>query len=201
MPNTEEQFVVYLVEDDTSVLRSLGALLTAHGYEIVLCQSAEEFLKVFDPQQRACLVLDLQLPDMSGLQLQAHLKDMNINLPIVVVSAHGDVPVAVKAMRGGAVDFIEKPAEAQQLLDAVKSASDILFNRQPSIVPKQIVLDRMSKLTDREREVLSHLLLGKLNKEIASDLKLSQRTVEVHRARIREKMHARGIADLIRMIG
>ena len=201
MSSASEDILVYLVEDDSAVLKSLGALLNAHGFQTVLCSSAENFLEVFEPSQKACLVLDLQLPRMSGIQLQEHLAEMHVNIPIVVVTAHGDVQVAVRAMRAGAVDFIEKPAEAAQLIAAIQSAGGILFDRRPPNVPKKIVADRLSKLTNREREVLDFLLQGKLNKEIASALSLSPRTVEVHRSRIREKMHARGIADLIRMIG
>ncbi|WP_371227447.1 response regulator transcription factor [Roseovarius sp. 2305UL8-3] len=201
MADSDQQFAVYVVEDDDGVLKSLCALLTAHGHETIPCQSAEEFLSVYDPQRKACMVLDLRLPDMTGLQLQAHLNDIRVSIPIVVVTAHGDVPIAVQAMRAGALDFIEKPAEIERLLEAVNLAGGMLFERMPPDVPKKIVADRLSKLTEREREVLDHLLQGKLNKEIADVLGLSQRTVEIHRSRIREKMQARGIADLIRMVG
>lgn len=201
MSDLDEDFLVYLVEDDAAVLKSLGALLQAHGYKTKACGSAELFLENYDPQLKSCLVLDLQLPGLSGLQLQSHLRKIHVDIPIVVVTAHGDVSNAVQAMRSGAIDFIEKPAQPEKLLEAVRTASDILFSRQPPEVPQKIVVDRLAKLTDREREVLGYLLKGKLNKEIASELNLSQRTVEVHRSRIRDKMHARGIADLIRMIG
>lgn len=201
MTKPDEQFSIYVVEDDASVLRSLCALLGAHGHTTIPCVSAEQFLEVFDPARKACVLLDLRLPGMSGTQLQGHLTDNGINLPIIVITAHGDVPIAVKAMRAGAIDFIEKPASESQILDAIGIASGLLFNRQPHVVPKKIVASRLEKLTDRERDVLDHLLLGKLNKEIANELDVSQRTVEGHRSRIREKMHARGIADLIRMLG
>ena len=201
MTTTDEQFAVYLVEDDDAVLHSLAALLGSHGFETILCSTAEQFLEEFDPTRKACLVLDLRLPGMSGLELQQKLIEMRVSLPVVVVTAHGDVPIAVRAMRAGAVDFIEKPARAEQLLDAVKIAGGVLFDHPPADVPKKLVMDRLASLTSREREVLDHLLQGKLNKEIASELSLSQRTVEVHRSRIREKMQARGIADLIRMMG
>ncbi|MCL4119360.1 UNVERIFIED_CONTAM: hypothetical protein GTU68_030717 [Idotea baltica] len=201
MKKPDEFFSIYVVEDDDSVSRSLCALLNAHGYETIACNSAEQFLSVYDPSRKACMVLDLRLPGMSGMQLQTHLKDIHVSLPIVVVTAHGDVPVAVQSLRAGAVHFLEKPAQADQLLEAISSAGDMLFNRTPPNIPKKIVADRLSKLTDREHEVLRHLLEGKLNKEIANELGVSQRTVEVHRSRIREKMHARGIADLIRMVG
>lgn len=201
MKKFSDQFSVYVVEDDESVSKSLCALLNAHGHKTFPYSSAESFLKGFDPRRKACLVLDLRLPGMSGTQLQSHLIEIGVGLPIIIVTGHGDVPNAVKAMRAGAIDFIEKPAQEDRLLDAVGAAGDILFNRQPPDLPKKIVADRLSKLTEREREVMRHLLVGKLNKEIAAELGVSQRTIEVHRSRIREKMHARGIADLIRMVG
>lgn len=201
MTEQKDHFSIYVVEDDEAVLKSLCALLSAHGHETIPCTSAEHFLQVFDPDLRACMILDLRLPGMSGIQLQNHLTDNGIAIPIVVITAHGDVPVAVKAMRAGAVDFIEKPASQEQLLEAVGMVSGLLFNRQPPMVSKKIIASRLEKLTERERDVLDQLLLGKLNKEIASELNVSQRTVEGHRSRIREKMHARGVADLIRMLG
>ncbi|MDA8585545.1 response regulator [Rhodobacteraceae bacterium] len=201
MTDLAEQFLIYVVEDDDAVLRSLSALLSAHGHTTIPCVSAEQFLQVYDPKERAFLILDLRLPGMSGTQLQNHLHDNGITIPIVVITAHGDVPIAVKAMRAGAIDFIEKPASEDQILAAIQTATGMLFNRQPSVISKKIIASRLEKLTDREREVLDQLLLGKLNKEIADELNVSQRTVEGHRSRIREKMHARGVADLIRMLG
>ncbi len=201
MTDKNEHFSIYIVEDDDAVLKSLCALLSSHGHETIPCTSAEHFLQIFDPDLRACMILDLRLPGISGIQLQNHLNDNGIYLPIVVITAHGDVQVAVKAMRAGAIDFIEKPASQEQLLEAVGMVSGLLFNRQPPIISKKIVASRLDKLTDREREVLDQLLLGKLNKEIANELGVSQRTVEGHRSRIRDKMHARGVADLIRMLG
>lgn len=198
--SSDTTFRVYIVEDDEAVLTSLGALMEAHGYGATLYRTAEDFLKGFDPARRACLVLDLRLPGMSGMQLQSRLAEMGVDIPIIVVTAHGDVPIAVQAMRAGAIDFIEKPTEAGRLLDAVATARATLENRAPPEVPRQVVADRLARLTEREQEVLHHLLHGKLNKEIAAELGISQRTIEVHRARIREKMQARGIADLIRML-
>ena len=201
MDKDADKFSIYVVEDDDAVLKSLCALLTAHGFETIACTSAEQFLDHYDPAKKAFMMLDLRLQGMSGLQLQTHLNALNVKIPIVVVTGHGDVPIAVQAMRAGAVDFIEKPANEDRILKAVETASGLLFNKRPAIVSKKIVADRLEKLTNREREVLHHLLLGKLNKEIASELDVSQRTVEGHRSRIRNKMQARGIADLIRMVG
>ncbi|MEP4199428.1 MAG: response regulator [Aliishimia sp.] len=201
MTKKTEYYSIYIVEDDAAVLNSLCALLSSHGHVTIACTSAEHFLQIYDPDIKACMILDLRLPGMSGIQLQNHLLDNGIQIPTVVITAHGDVPVAVKAMRAGAIDFIEKPASEAQLLEAVGMVSGLLFNRQPASVSKKIIASRLGKLTDRERDVLDHLLMGKLNKEIASELDVSQRTVEGHRSRIREKMHARGVADLIRMLG
>jgi FixJ family two-component response regulator len=201
MSDTNEHFSIYVVEDDNAVLKSLCALLNAHGYETIACPSAEYFLNVYEPARKAFLVLDLRLPGMTGIQLQDHLSDNNVSLPIIVLTAHGDVPIAVQSMRAGAIDFIEKPASEDRILEAIQTAAGMLFDRQPAPISKNIVASRLAKLTDREREVLNHLLQGKLNKEIANELEVSQRTIEGHRARIREKMQARGIADLIRMVG
>jgi two-component system, LuxR family, response regulator FixJ len=201
MNSARERFSVYVVEDDASVLDSLCALLSAHGYVTVPCTSAERFLEVYSPERKACIMLDLRLPGMSGMQLQRHLGDIGVSIPIIVVTAHGDVPLAVQALRAGAIDFIEKPAQAERLLEALDIAGDLLYNRAPPYVPKAVVADRLAKLTEREREVLQHILQGKLSKEIAGELGVSQRTIEVHRSRIREKMQARGIADLVRMLG
>ncbi|WP_297772953.1 response regulator [uncultured Roseovarius sp.] len=200
-PEPEPEFYVYVVEDDAPVLRSFCALLSAHGYASVPCESAEDFLAKFDPERLGCLLLDVRLPGMSGMKLQAQLTEMGIDIPIIIVTAHGDVPIAVQAMRAGAIDFIEKPTEADRLLEAIELAGGLLANRAPPELPKKIVSSRLAKLTEREQEVLRHMLLGKLNKEIAAELGISRRTIEVHRSRIREKMQVRGIADLIRMLG
>ncbi|MEP0964720.1 MAG: response regulator [Roseobacter sp.] len=201
MTKKPEHYSIYIVEDNDAVLKSLCALLSSHGHKTIACTSAEHFLQIYDPDVKACMILDLRLPGMSGIQLQNHLLENGIQIPTVVITAHGDVPVAVKAMRAGAIDFIEKPASEAQLLEAVGMVSGLLFNRQLPTVSKKIIASRLEKLTDRERDVLDHLLMGKLNKEIANELDVSQRTVEGHRSRIREKMHARGVADLIRMLG
>jgi len=191
---------VYVVDDDAAVLRSCTILLQAHGYETTSCDSARTFLKLFDRSKPSCLVLDIRMPDMSGLELQAHLKVQGIAIPIVILTGHGDVSAAVKAIKNGAIDFIEKPADETMLLSALEEARGILRNAPRRSVPKAEVVARLKLLTLREREVLDHLVLGKINKEIAETLGISQRTVEIHRARVREKMQARGISDLIQML-
>ena len=192
---------IYIVDSDPRALDAQVAFLTAAGYDTVPCGSAEQFLKLYDPERKACVVLELQLPGMSGSVLQGYLASNGLDIPIVILTAHGDVPIAVQTLLAGAVDFIEKPASESRLLEAIGTASELIFDREPTRLSQKIIAQRLRSLTDREREVLDHLLKGKLNKEIALDLNVSQRTIEAHRARIREKTRARGIVDLVRMFG
>lgn len=190
---------VYVVDDDLSVRASLCALLSAHGFRPAAFSSAEEFLKGFEPENSLCVFLDLRMGEMGGMKLQKHLNAKGITIPVIMLTAHGDVPLAVEAIKAGAVDFIEKPASEAQLLNAIDAAANRLADRPALIVPAGIVAERLARLTSREREVLDHLILGMTNKHIADELGISQRTVEIHRARIRDKMEARGLSDLIRM--
>ena len=196
-----EPISIYVVDGDPQALQTQIAFLSAAGYAAIPCGSAEQFLKLFDPERKACVVMELRLPGMSGRELQDYLAANGLDIPIVIVTAHGDVPIAVQTLRAGAVDFIEKPAPQSRLLEAIGTASELIFNREPNRLSQKIIAQRLHSLTDREREVLEHLLKGKLNKEIAVDLNVSQRTIEAHRARIREKTRTRGIVDLIRMFG
>jgi two-component system response regulator FixJ len=175
--------------------------LSEEGYATIPCGSAEQFLKLFDPDLKACVVMELHLPGMSGSELQDYLASNGLDIPIVILTAHGDVPSAVQSLQVGAVDFIEKPAPQSRLFEAIGIASELILDREPNRLSQKIIAQRLRSLTDREREVLEHLLKGKLNKEIAVDLNVSQRTIEAHRARIREKTRTRGIVDLIRMFG
>lgn len=192
---------IYLVEQNEVARARYRALFANKGFTCLPFASAEEFLAQYEPRQSALMVLDLSLPEMSGAELQSYMAENGMRLPVIVTAANASVSDAVAAMRAGALDFIEKPMSEERLMSAVATATEMLFKKQPATVSKKIVADRLAKLTDREREVLQHLLQGKLNKEIASELDVSQRTVEGHRSRIREKMNARGIADLIRMVG
>jgi two-component system, LuxR family, response regulator FixJ len=196
-----EPISIYVVDGDPQALQTQIAFLSAAGYAAIPCGSAEQFLKLFDPERKACVVMELRLPGMSGRELQDYLAANGLDIPIVIVTAHGDVPIAVQTLRAGAVDFIEKPAPQSRLLEAIGTASELIFAREPNRLSQQIIAQRLRSLTDREREVLEHLLKGKLNKEIAVELNVSQRTIEAHRARIREKTRTRGIVDLIRMFG
>jgi FixJ family two-component response regulator len=191
---------VYVVDDDLSVRASLCALLSAHGFRPAAFSSAEDFLQGFEADNSLCVFLDLRMGGMSGMTLQKHLEAKGVSIPLIILTAHGDVPLAVQAMKAGAVDFIEKPASETQLLAAIDAAANMLGNHPQPTVPQGIVAERLARLTGREKEVLDHLILGMTNKHIADELGISQRTVEIHRARIREKMEARGLSDLIRMM-
>lgn len=191
---------VYVVDDDLSVRTSLCALLTAHRYDAAAFASAEEFLDEPELGTGLCAFIDLRMPGLSGVELQKLLGERGIALPIVILTAYGDVPLAVEAMKAGAIDFIEKPATEAQLLGALEAAGNRLANRPQAAIPHGVISERLGRLTTREREVLDHLILGMTNKHIADELGISQRTIEIHRARIREKMEARGLADLIRMM-
>jgi len=188
---------VYIVDDDESVRASLCALLVAHQFDAVAYGSAEQFIQHLEPDLALCAFIDLRMPGMDGIELQKFLSSKGVTLPIIILTAHGDVPLAVEAMRGGAIDFIEKPASEAQLLGAIETASNYLANLPQPVVAHGVVSERLARLTGREREVLDHLILT--NKQIADKLGISQRTVEIHRSRIRDKMEARGLADLIRM--
>lgn len=191
---------IFIVDDDQAVARSLSGLLSAHGIETTSYASAEEFLAVLPSPKSACMLLDLRMPGMNGLALQAELNSLEYRLPIVMLTGHGDVPAAVKAMKLGAIDFLEKPSSEEQLLDAVHGARLYLQKNPKPIVPPGVVARRLKRLTMREHEILQYLVQGLTNKQVASELEISQRTVEIHRARIRQKMRAEDLSDLIRMM-
>lgn len=195
-----DPFTINVVEDDVAVLDSFCALLAAHGYRACGYSSAEAFLDAFDATQKAAVLLDLHLSRISGVELLNHLSETSPHIPVIVVTAHGDIPLAVKALRAGAVDFLEKPTHPDHILESVALAERRVGNLNGPGLPKQVVDTRLAKLTERERQVMEQMLLGRLNKEIAKDLDISRRTVEVHRSRVFEKMQVRGIADLFRIL-
>ena len=196
---TSEQATVFVVDDDDAVRDSLMDLVDSVGLNAEEFASAQAFLDSYDEKRPGCLVLDIRMPGMSGLDLQDRLSDIGSVLPIIFITGHGDIPMAVRAMQRGAVDFIQKPFRDQELLDRINIALE--KGNQSFAVQEQMeeFATRLSSLTQREREVMEMIVNGKANKVIAIDLGLSQRTVELHRARVMEKMKARTLADLVRM--
>ena len=196
----EKPATVFVVDDDEAVRTSLRLLLKSVGLPVETFASAQEFLDQFDPRRAGCLVLDIRMPGMSGLELQQHLNDRHSIMPIVFITGHGDVPMAVEAMQAGAVDFIQKPFRDQDLIDRINRALDKDREMRSELRERDEIRRRMSQLTPREREVLELVTQGKANKVIAGDLNVSQRTVEIHRARVMEKMGANSLAHLVRMV-
>ena len=190
---------IFVVDDDDAVRDSLRDLIDSVGLDVATYPSAHAFLAVYDNAQRGCLVLDIRMPGMSGLELQERLNERGSSLPIVFITGHGDVPMAVEAMKRGAVDFIQKPFRDQELLDRINLAIEQNRRRREAEETKQDIAERVSSLTRREREVMDMVIQGKANKVIAIDLGLSQRTVEVHRSHVMDKMRARTLAELVRM--
>jgi two-component system, LuxR family, response regulator FixJ len=190
--------IVYVVDDDEAIRSALRLLMKSADLRVVTCASAEEFLKVHKPELPGCLVLDIRMPGMNGLELQRLLNDRHIRVPVVIMSGHGDVSMAVQAMKDGAVDFIEKPFKNEVLLERVKQcvARDVETRKEQREHVEAAT--RIASLTPREREVMELLIQGKRNKIIASDLGISNRTVEAHRAKIMEKMHAHSLSEIVR---
>jgi two-component system response regulator FixJ len=196
----EKPATVFVVDDDEAVRTSLRLLLKSVGLPVETFASAQEFLDQFDPDRAGCLVLDIRMPGMSGLELQQHLNDRHSIMPVVFITGHGDVPMAVEAMQAGAVDFIQKPFRDQDLIDRINRALEKDREMRGELRERDEIRRRMSQLTPREREVLELVTQGKANKVIAGDLGVSQRTVEIHRARVMEKMRAGSLAHLVRMV-
>jgi len=190
---------VFVIDDDQAVRDSLGLLLKSMGQKAQLFDSALAFLDAYEPGMSGCIVLDIRMPGMSGMELQQRLKSMQCSIPIIFVSGHGDVPMAVEAMHHGAFDFIQKPFRDQELLDRINHALTRDQEHRSEEDNRRGVQERFLTLTPREREVMDCVVRGLANKVIAMDLDLSQRTVEIHRARVMEKMSARSLADLVRM--
>jgi two-component system, LuxR family, response regulator FixJ len=196
----EKPATIFVVDDDDAVRTSLRLLLKSVGLPVETFGAAQEFLDAFDAERAGCLVLDIRMPGMSGLELQQRLNDMHAIIPIVFITGHGDVPMAVEAMQHGAVDFIQKPFRDQDLIDRINQALEKDRDNRAGLRERDAIRHRMQQLTPREREVLDLVTKGKANKVIAGDLNVSQRTVEIHRARVMEKMGASSLAHLVRMV-
>ena len=192
--------VVMVVDDDSGVRNAMRALLKSVGLNAVLYSSAQEFLGAYDPYQPGCLLLDIRMPGMSGMDLQQELNLRGAVVPVIFMSGHADIPMAVEAMQHGAFDFLQKPFRDQDLLDRIQKAIAKDAERRLALGERSRIKTHLESLTEREREVLDLLTTGKQNKQIAQDLGVSPRTIEIHRARVMEKMNAQSVAELVRMM-
>ena len=191
---------VYIVDDDPSIRDSLSLLFYSVGYGVKTFSSAQEFLES-EPytQSSACLVLDVEMPGLSGLDLQEELTSRHYALPVIFITGHGDIPMSVKAMKKGAIDFIVKPFDDSDLLDAVEEALRKDSQARTEHNEQQAILQRLESLTTRESETLRYLITGMLNKQIASELNIAERTVKAHRKQVLNKMNVTSIAELVRL--
>ena len=195
---------VYIIDDDDAVLDSLSMLLDSVGIDNLIYPSAQLFLDTFTEKSlktlAGCIVLDIRMPGMSGMECQRKLKELECPLPIIFITGHGDVPMAVEAIKKGALEFIQKPFREQELLDCIQNALEKSQNSQKQISNALEITTRIQSLTKREYEVMQQVVIGQANKVIASDLNLSQRTIEIHRANVMEKMQAHSLAELVTMV-
>ncbi|MDP2577301.1 MAG: response regulator [Gemmatimonadota bacterium] len=196
---SESEATIFVVDDDPGVRQSLEMLIRAIGQSVETYASAGEFLDAYTSERPGCLVLDLRMPGMSGLELQEELGSRGSNLPVIFITAHGDVPTAVDAVKGGAIDFIQKPFRDQDLIEKIELALEQNERALEETAERGDVQARVASLTSRERQVMDIVVDGKTNKAMATELRLSERTVEIHRARVMSKMGAESLADLVKM--
>jgi FixJ family two-component response regulator len=190
--------VIYIVDDDNGMRTSLAWLLESVGVKSEGFANATDFLRAFDPDVPACLVLDVRMPETGGFDVQTELNRRGATLPIIFVSGHGDIPMSVRALQNGAIDFVEKPYNSQQMLDRVQRAMKLATQRHAADQKLRDLRKRLESLTGREKEVLRGVIDGKGSKRIAADLDISVKTVDVHRASIKEKLGVASIATLVR---
>ena len=193
------QTSVFVVDDDQAMRNSLKWLIESVGMKVETFASADEFIHNYYPGRAGCLLLDVRMPGMSGLELQEHFLEHQINIPIIIITGHGDVPMAVRAMKSGAVDFIEKPFNDELLLESIRTALNYDHQLRTAQSERAEIAARLAQLTPREHEVMEMVTEGRANKEIANKLGVSAKTVEAHRARVMEKMEARSLAELVKM--
>ena len=189
---------IVIVDDDAAVRDSMRALMESAGYDVKDYESAKDFLK--EPAKSgSCLITDIRMPEMDGLELQQEITKRGLDLPLVVMTGHGDVPLAVRAMKAGALDFVEKPFDDEIMLESVKRALEIGHHNRSRLTESKAAQDLIALLTPRERNVLEKLVAGRSNKVAAYELGISPRTIEIHRANIMDKMHARSLSEVVRI--
>jgi two-component system response regulator FixJ len=196
---TIDDFTVHIVDDEDAVRKSLAFMLTMNGLGVRIHESATAFLALAPNLRQAVLVTDLRMPDMSGVELIRKLASGGLSIPSILITGHGDVPMAVEAMKAGASDFIEKPFDETVIVDAIRRASERLGNEVAGVETADEIRGRLETLSDRERQVFAQVVAGQPNKAIAFNLDISQRTVEVHRANVMTKMKATSLPELVRM--
>jgi RNA polymerase sigma factor (sigma-70 family) len=197
---SESESIVFVVDDDPSVRSAIERLIGTVGLQVQLFGSAQEFLASKLPNVPSCLVLDIRLPGISGLGLQRQLVEANVQIPIIFITSHGDVPMTVRAMKAGAVEFLTKPFHDQDLLDAIHLALEKDRGRRQQEAELAALRERFESLSPREREVVAMVVSGMLNKQIAAQIGTAENTVKIHRSRAMEKMQANSLADLVKMI-
>jgi FixJ family two-component response regulator len=197
---TEERPVVIVIDDDPSLRKAIDRLLRSVDLRVELFESAQEFLRSDRPDAPSCIVLDVRLPGQSGLSLQRNLAAANIHIPIIFITAHGDIPMSVRAMKAGAFEFLTKPFHDQDLLDAIEAAleRDRVRRADEKLIAE--LRERFETLTERERQVMQLVVAGRLNKQIAAELGISEMTAKIHRGQVFRKMQAASLPDLVRMV-
>lgn len=194
-----ENPTVFVVDDDRAMRKSLRWLIESVNLPVETFESAREFLEKYDPTRPGCVVLDVRMPGMSGLELQDYLRSQDIKIPVIIITAYGDVPMAVRAIKAGALDFIEKPVCDQVLLDHIHDALELDRKNRETEAENREIVARYESLTKREAEVMEHVVAGQSSKEIAGELGVSFKTIEAHRAKIMKKMDAKSVPHLIHM--
>ncbi|MBB4190519.1 FixJ family two-component response regulator [Rhizobium aethiopicum] len=191
--------IVYIIDDDASVREGLGDLLRSVGLEVLTFASSQEFLDSKRPDVPGCIILDVRLPGRSGLEFQSMLTSLGIELPVIFISAHSDIPISVRAMKAGAIEFLTKPLREQELLDAAYAGIERDCARRQEVALIAELRSRYDSLTPREREIMNLVVAGSVNKQIAAQVGLSEVTIKVHRGHVMQKMQARSLVDLVRM--
>jgi FixJ family two-component response regulator len=194
-----KELKVYIVDDDESLRYALEGLLNSMGYQTQSFGAVAEFLEQYKAGSKGCLILDVRLPGISGLSFQAKLQDYGIQLPVILMTGHGDIPMSVRAMKAGAVDFLTKPFRDQDMLDAVATAMERIHDQQHAEKSSEGVRACFDSLTSREKQVMTLVCQGKMNKQIAWELQLSEVTIKIHRGSAMRKMQAKTLADLVKM--